>query len=77
MVWEVKKTKKLLIGGEEIDVSGMTATEVKDLILRKARERGWARIKVYIDGREVTPEEFMELFDGATTIEVYKADVAG
>jgi hypothetical protein len=79
-IWEIEaeETRKVLkIADEEIDISNMSASEVKELIKRKARELGWARVKVLVDGEEVSPEEFDEKFADAKVVEVVKADVAG
>ena len=77
--WETEEQvlqKKLVIGSEEIDVSRMSAREVVDLIIQKAREKGWSRIIVTIDGEPVSREEFEQKFASARIITVLRKDVA-
>lgn len=78
-VWEVVPRKVLRIEDEEIDVSSKSASEVKEMIIQKARERGWSRIEVKINDVPVTPEEFESKFNASEdiTIEVTKKDIAG
>ena len=81
--WDVEETtapetKKLVIGGEEIDVTGKTAQEVINIIKEKAREKGWTRVHVFVDGELVpSPNEFPDRYENAKIITVTKADVAG
>lgn len=76
MVPEAER-KILIIGDMEIDVTNKTASEVKQLILEKAREKGWRRIEVLVDGVPVSPADFDNAFKNAKKIEVVKKDIAG
>ena len=70
VVWSINPTKKLIIEGQQFDITGKTASEVKQLIMEEARRRGWSSIIVKIDGTPVKPEEFDTKFNTATRIEV-------
>jgi len=64
-------------GSEEIDATEMSAEEAKNLIIQKARELGWSRFNVLVDGEPVTPAEFAEKYESARQIIVVKKDIAG
>ena len=86
MSWDVSPQTRvtLRIGGETIDVSSMNPNEIKNMIINKARELGWRRIKVSINGQEVSPTEFEQKIEELKNqgipeinIDVTKLDVAG
>ena len=80
---EVWSTSPLIIKIEDETLTfdeKKSATEVKNLIITKAREHGLARIVVSINGRTVSPAEFDSVYNATTPpllIEVGKADYAG
>ena len=86
MSWDVSPQTRvtLRIAGEVMDVSSMSSSEIKNTIIAKARELGWRRIKVAINGVEVSPTEFESKLEelknqgvSEIVIDVTKLDVAG
>ena len=68
---------KIIIGQDSYNVVFDTCEELVDRIKSAARLRGWAKIKVFLDGDPVSPATFCsKLHDGAV-VTVAKYDVAG
>lgn len=68
---------KIVLGRDSYNVVFSTCEELVGRIKEMARERGWAKIKVFLDGDPVSPAAFCsKLHDGAV-VTVAKYDVAG
>ncbi len=79
MSWETGTWGVVKINGETIEETDVA--KVKEAIIRKARELGYARFDVKVNGTIVTPTEFDSAFrraleSGEVDIEILPADKA-
>ena len=81
--WNVTPTEKLVIENEEINIQGMSPSEIKQKIIELARSRGWSKIRVFVNDNPVSPSDFENRINELRSqnqnieIRVEKLDIAG